>query len=65
MPIVVSLSLRHAGAGVAAVLIRGITISVNYAPLLAVTLPRNMRHLSECVVVTSPVLTRLVGVRGE
>lgn len=34
--------------------IRGITISVGYGPLLAVTLPRNMRHLSECVVVTTP-----------
>jgi hypothetical protein len=34
--------------------IRGITISVNYAPQLAITLVRNMRHLAECLVVTSP-----------
>jgi hypothetical protein len=34
--------------------IRGITISVNYAPQLSMTLPRNLRHLTECVVVTSP-----------
>lgn len=34
--------------------IRGITVSVGYGPLLAITLPRNMRHFTECVVVTSP-----------
>jgi hypothetical protein len=34
--------------------IRGITISVGYASTLAVCLPRNMRHLTECLVVTSP-----------
>lgn len=34
--------------------IRGITISVGYADLLAITLIRNMRHLTECLVVTSP-----------
>lgn len=34
--------------------IRGITISVNYGPLLSITLPRNLRHLASCVVVTSP-----------
>jgi hypothetical protein len=34
--------------------IRGITTSVGYAPLLAITLPRNMRHLTECWVITSP-----------
>jgi hypothetical protein len=38
----------------AAMLIRGITCSVGYGPLLAVTLARNMRHLAECLVVTSP-----------
>jgi hypothetical protein len=34
--------------------IRGITTCVGYARYLAVTLPRNIRHLQECVVVTSP-----------
>lgn len=34
--------------------IRGITISVGYGDVLAVTLARNMRHLTECLVVTSP-----------
>lgn len=34
--------------------IRGITVSVGYGPLLRITLPRNMRHLTECLVVTSP-----------
>src|SRR5262245_59406044 len=34
--------------------IRGITSCVGYAALLEVTLPRNMRHFSECLVVTSP-----------
>jgi len=34
--------------------IRGITISVGYAPLLSVTLVRNLRHLTECLVVTTP-----------
>ena len=34
--------------------LRGITCSVNYGPLLAVTLPLNMRHLTECLVITSP-----------
>lgn len=34
-------------------LIRGITISVNYSHVLAITLPRNMRHMSECLVITS------------
>jgi hypothetical protein len=34
--------------------IRGITVSVGYAEQLAVTLVRNMRHLAECWVVTSP-----------
>lgn len=33
---------------------RGITISVGYAECLAITLPRNMRHFTECVVVTTP-----------
>lgn len=33
--------------------IRGITLSVGYGPLLAITLPRNMRHLTECWVITS------------
>ncbi len=47
-----------AGSGLAAVLdvpaLRGITISVSYGPLLAITLPLNMRHLESCLVVTSP-----------
>jgi hypothetical protein len=34
--------------------LRGITVSVGYAPLLRLTLPRNMAHLAECWVVTSP-----------
>lgn len=34
--------------------IRGITVCVNYDDLLEITLVRNMRHLAECVVVTSP-----------
>lgn len=35
---------------------RGLTVAVGdwYAATLAITLPRNMRHMSECVVVTSP-----------
>lgn len=33
---------------------RGITTSVGYGSLLSITLPRNLRHLTECVVVTSP-----------
>ena len=35
-------------------MIRGIITSVGYAPLLALTLPRNLRHLAECWVITSP-----------
>lgn len=34
--------------------IRGIVVCVNYDDLLKITLVRNMRHLSECLVVTSP-----------
>lgn len=34
--------------------IRGIVICVNYDDLLSITLPRNMRFLDECIVVTSP-----------
>jgi hypothetical protein len=34
--------------------LRGLTVSVGYADLLAITLIRNMRHLSECWVITSP-----------
>ncbi len=34
--------------------IRGITISVGYAEVLAITLVRNLRHMTECLVVTSP-----------
>ncbi len=36
--------------------LRGVTVSVGrwYAELLAITLPRNMRHLTECLVVTAP-----------
>lgn len=34
--------------------IKGITVCVDYDDLLAITLPRNMRHLTECVVVTTP-----------
>lgn len=33
--------------------IRGVVVSVNYGDLLAITLPRIMPHLSECVVVTT------------
>lgn len=33
--------------------LRGIVICVNYDDLLNITLPRNMRHLSECLVITS------------
>jgi hypothetical protein len=34
--------------------IRGITVSVGYADQLAVTLVRNLRHLTECWVITAP-----------
>jgi hypothetical protein len=34
--------------------IRGITTSVGYAPLLSIVLPRNLRHLVEAWVITSP-----------
>ena len=34
--------------------IRGLVVSVNYGDLLRLTLIRNMRHLVECVVVSSP-----------
>lgn len=34
--------------------IRGITISIGYSELLRITLVRNMRHMSECLVITSP-----------
>lgn len=34
--------------------IRALTISVGYATELAITLPRNMRHFTEILVVTSP-----------
>ena len=34
--------------------LRGIVVCVNYDDLLAITLERNMRHLQECLVVTSP-----------
>jgi len=34
--------------------VRGIVICVNYDDLLSITLPRNMRFLDECVVVTAP-----------
>ena len=34
--------------------IRGVVVCSNYADLLAITLPRNMKHLDECVVVTTP-----------
>ena len=33
--------------------IRGLTVSVNYADKLAITLHRNMRHMVSCLVVTS------------
>lgn len=33
---------------------RGIVVSVDYADLLAITLRANMRHLSECLVITAP-----------
>lgn len=34
--------------------LRGITVSVGYGDLLAITLPRNARYFAECLVVTSP-----------
>ncbi len=34
--------------------IRGLTVSVGYGSLLAITLIRNMRHLTSCLVITSP-----------
>jgi hypothetical protein len=34
--------------------VRGIVVCVNYDDLLSITLPRNLRHLRECLVVTSP-----------
>lgn len=34
--------------------IRGVTASVGYGDVLAITLVRNMRHMTECVVITSP-----------
>jgi hypothetical protein len=33
--------------------LRGVTVCVDYDDILALTLPRNIRHLSECVVITS------------
>lgn len=33
--------------------IKGIVVCVNYDDLLAITLPRNLKHLSSCLVVTS------------
>lgn len=38
--------------------IRGITVSVEYDDLLEITLVRNMRHLTECVVVTTSTDTK-------
>jgi hypothetical protein len=52
--------------------LRGITIAVNdwYAATLAICLPRNMRHFTECLVVTAPgdeavkaVASKVAGVR--
>jgi hypothetical protein len=34
--------------------LRGLVLSVNYGPLLRITLPSNMRHMEECLLVTSP-----------
>lgn len=34
--------------------IRGLVVSVDYSDLLAITLPANMQHLSECLVITAP-----------
>ena len=34
--------------------LRGITTCVGYSDILKITLVRNMRHMSECCVVTSP-----------
>lgn len=34
--------------------LRGLTVSVGYAEMLRITLIRNMRHFTECLVVTSP-----------
>lgn len=33
---------------------KGIVISVDYGDLLSITLPRNMRHLDSCLVITTP-----------
>jgi len=38
--------------------VKGIVVSVEYDDLLAITLPRNARHLTEIVVVTSPADAR-------
>lgn len=38
--------------------LRGLVVCVNYDDLLAITLPRNIGFLSECMVVTSPSDTR-------
>ncbi len=34
--------------------VKGIVVCVEYDDLLTITLPRNARHLTEIVVVTSP-----------
>src|SRR4051794_21992126 len=36
------------------VALRGITVSIGYGSLLRITLPLNMRHFYECLVITSP-----------
>ena len=54
MPELVLVCKFDARVGVETMLITGITISVNYGPLLSITLGRNMRHMCECLVITSP-----------
>lgn len=44
---------------------RGIVVCVNYDDLLEITLRRNMRHLEECVVVTSPTDERTKKLAGS
>lgn len=34
--------------------IKGIVVCIDYSDLLSITLPRNISHLSECLVITSP-----------
>lgn len=44
---------------------KGIVICVNYDDLLQITLPRNMRHMTECVVVTSHEDKRTINLASD